>query len=259
MTPAFRTHLNYIKHMKKLFNGCALTVCFGNGHRRTGDIRRFWKLYDVTRKSIKRDMELAQEDHAFALIAAPWFPVKCYYALYYLESVLAHLIDGSMVGFGKSGHSGVRKKIATLVTSGQVTFSVSELGAVRPLTQVRAIPKISAGQNTRHDFWQKAECTGSLCRKLMDYKLHELGKTNNFRTKKGKAAKADFIAKESLMLPDFFYWYRIKANYRDLDYIDFENGIGELDVYEYMKTYFDAFDSYRALLDAEVRTKFTPS
>ena len=259
MTASFRTHLNYIKHLKKLFSGCEMTVCFGSGQRRISDMRRFWKLYELTHRSIQKDIELANEDQAFALIAAPWFPVKCYYALYYLETILSHLIDGSMSGFGKAGHTGIRKKVAALVTNGQVTFSEEHLNTVLMLNQIRFIPKISAGQNTRNDFWEKSECTGSVSRKLMEYKLHDLGKIYDFRTKKGRDAKKVYIDNESLMMTDFFYWYRIKANYRDLDYIDFENGMNEYEVHEYMSCYFDVFEMYRVLLVREISKKFTSS
>ena len=86
----------------------------------------------------------------------------------------------------------------------------------------------------------------------MKYKMHDSGKKWNLRTKKGREEKRQFVSQESLMLTDFFYWYRIKANYRDLDYIDFESGISESEVLEYMRTYYQAFDYYRLLLIGEI-------
>ncbi|MDO8474529.1 MAG: hypothetical protein Q7S62_03250 [bacterium] len=219
----------------------------GTPVRKNVEIVRFQKLCKVTVKSIKKDIELAKEDPEFAVIVAPWFPVKCYYALYYLESVLVNVIDGCTYGFGKGGHSGIRKKIYGLVSSGIISFSQSDLNVVHNLTQVRNMPTIHAGQNTRSDYWQKNECVQSLAKKLMEYKLHDakIGKKWNLRTKKHQTEQKQFITTEQLMLIDFFYWYRIKANYRDLDYIDFENGITPDEVLEYLETYYKAFNAYR--------------
>lgn len=252
MTPAFLTHLNYIKRMKSLFNGCTLTVCFRGGARPTSEMNRFWKLYKLTLKSIEKDIELAQEDSVFAVIAAPWFPVKCYYALYYLESILMYLIDGDPVGFRNGGHTGIRKKFYTLINTDAIAFSDTGLNHVYSLTQIRDLPAIAPGRNTSESYWQKQECTDSIAKKLMEYKLHDAGRKWNLRTKKGQGEKKQFIDTGSLMLTDLFYWYRIKANYRDLDYIDFENGISEHEVLKYMRVYYDAFESYRLLLSGEI-------
>lgn len=252
---SFRTHLNYIKCLEKLFVGSTLSVSrTGTPTKRTVEITRFQKLYKVTLKSITKDIELAREDSAFAVIAAPWFPVKCYYALYYLESVLTHLLDGSVQGFGKGGHAGIRKKIYSLVDTGAIVFSSAELNRVYGLTQIRALPVINAGQNARSDYWKKNDCINSVARKLMDYKLHDakLGRKWNLYTKKDREEKKLFVGAERLMISDFFFWYRIKANYRDLDYIDFENGITKSEVLEYIETYNKAFEHYRIQLVRQI-------
>ncbi|MBI5234912.1 MAG: hypothetical protein HY886_01500 [Deltaproteobacteria bacterium] len=194
------------------------------------------------------DFKLAQVDSAFAVIIAPWLPVKCYYALYYLESVLSHLINGSVHGFGRGGHTGVRKQIYSLSNSGSFSFSVDALNRVYTLTEIRELPAIDPGQNARADYWREPECVNSIVKKLTDYKLLEKKLGWNLHTKKHREEQNQFIAKERLMILDFFYWYRIKANYRDLDYIDFENGIAKRDVLKYTETYFKAFKHYSAQL-----------
>src|SRR3989338_11132682 len=259
---SFRTHLNYIKCLEKLFASSTLSVSrTGIFTKRNVEITRFRKLYKVTLKSIKKDIELAHEDSAFAVIAAPWFPVKCYYALYYLESVLTHLLDGSVQGFGKGGHAGIRKKVYSLVDMGFIVFSVAELNRVYELTQIRALPAINAGQNARSDYWQKPDCINSVAKKLMDYKLHDakIGRKWNLRTKKHREEQKLFVGAERLMIVDFFFWYRIKANYRDLDYIDFENGITESEVLEYLETYNKVFEHYRIQLIKQINPLEPPA
>ncbi len=245
--------------MKVLFTDCTLRTRRRGGVRQTPEMKRFWKLYTLTLKSIEKDIELSREDSAFAVIAAPWFPVKCYYALYYLESILIHLVDGDLIGFRNGGHTGIRRKIGVLVNSNTITFSEAELDHVYPLTQIHELPMIIPGQNTRGNYWLTSECTNSIAKKLLEYKLHDAGKKWNLHTKKGREEKKQFIASGSLMLTDVFYWYRIKANYRDLDYIDFENGIDEREVLEYITTYYNTFESYRLLLVGEVSPVLNPT
>ncbi len=244
---SFKTHLNYIKCVEKLFLSSSMVVVKnGTPIKNNFEILRFKKLYRVTLRSIKKDIELAREDPDFAGIVTPWFPVKCYYALYYLESILIHLVDGSTHGFTKGGHTGVRKKLYSLVSGGSIDFSNQDLNKVYLLTHIQSTPSINSGENTRHNFWQKPQCVESMTKKLLDYKLHDAKVTKkwNLHTLKGKTEKKQFLVSEKLMITDFFYWYRIKANYRDLDYVDFEGGISSNEVLEYLESYNNAFESY---------------
>ena len=152
----------------------------------------------------------------------------------------------------------MRKKIYSLVDSRAIVFSVPELNHVYELTKIRALPTINAGQNAHSDYWQKNDCINSVARKLMDYKLHDakIGRKWNLHTKKHRDERKLFIGTERLMIADFFFWYRIKANYRDLDYIDFENGITETEVLEYLETYNKVFEHYRIQLVKQINPLF---
>ena len=254
-TASFRTHLNYIKCLERLLSSCALTVSpRGTFTRQDSEVRRFVRLYKLTVRSIEKDYELAREDPAIAVILAPWFPVKCYYALYYLESILLHLTDGGMHGYGKGGHSDVRKMMGNHVTCGAVTFSSSEINTVYVLEQIGSLPTTVSGGTTTLSYWASEQCVHSIAKKLLEYKLHNAKTTSgwDFRTNVGRNARDQYLRTKKLMLLDFFYWYRIKANYRDLDYIDFENGISDQEIFEYLESYFEAFKAYSNLLGSEV-------
>jgi hypothetical protein len=89
-----------------------------------------------------------------------------------------------------------------------------------------------------------------MLKKLAEYKLHDakMGKGWNFYKPSHRIERDAFTSREFVTPVDFFYWYRIKSNYRDLDYIDFENGIPTEDVLAYMEAYHGAYDRYRSLL-----------
>ncbi len=254
-TASFRTHLNYIKCLERVLSGCTLSVApRGTFQVQTAEVKRFIRLYKLTVKSISKDFELAQEDVAIALIIAPWFPVKCYYALYYLESILLHLTDGGMHGYGKGGHSKVRTMIKKHITSGAIVFSSLEINNVYPLHQIEILQTTASGGTTTFSYWETSQCVNSIVKKLFEYKLHNAKMTNgwDFRTRLGRSNRDIYLQRETLGLLDFFYWYRIKANYRDLDYIDFENGVSEQEVFEYLEAYYEAFKAYSNLLGGEI-------
>src|SRR5271170_4522808 len=198
---AFRTHLNYLRCMRRLLSSADLSLSVtGTPPRRNHEVSRFRKLLDLTRKSIQADITLARADPTFAVVVTPWFPVKCYYSLYYLESILIHLIDGSTSGFGKGGHAGVRKSLCRLIGSGVVSLGTAQLNRSYKLTEVQALPAIASGRNTHPDYWREAQCVDSLAKKLMEYKLHDakLGKHWNLHKLKHRAEQAEYIQRESL-------------------------------------------------------------
>lgn len=251
----FRTHLNYIKCLERHLSVGQLTVSpRGTFARKDSEIARFVRLFTLTSKSLKKDYELSSEDNAMATILTPWFPVKCYYALYYLESALLHLVDGGMHGFSQGGHTRVRKMLRNHVTSGAVKFSSVEINNIYQLQNIASLPSVSPGITTTLTYHTSNQCTDSVAKKLLEYNIHNAKATRNWNlyTNVGRNAKAQYIASEQLMLLDFFYWYRIKANYRDLDYIDFENGLSETEVFEYMDSYYEAFKAYANLLIGEI-------
>src|SRR5687768_11723957 len=121
---SFRTHSNYVKCLGNLLKSSSLKVIKTDQIKsiRCIEQKKFFNLYKLTNASIKKDIELIKKDKSFSFIAAPWFPVKCYYALYYLESIFISLIDESMSGFSKGGHGGVRRKFQGFYSSGLLSF-----------------------------------------------------------------------------------------------------------------------------------------
>ena len=255
--PSFKTHLNYIKHLNLLLSSNTINVHRNNCPAyRKADVDRFRNLYKLTARSINRDIIDARTDPELASITAPWFPVKCYYALYYLEAVFIHLVDGGSDGFSKAGHTRVRTKMIQLNTLGNISFSNTGLNTIYPLARVISFPAIHSGENTRSNYWSNVNCIKSLAKKLLEYALHNkhLSDKWNLKTKKGRQSRQDFINANQLSVIDFFYWYRIKANYKDLDYLDFSNGITGQEAQEYLEAYNSAFNSYSTQLRIRINT-----
>lgn len=252
---AYKTHLNYIKRLA--FHLSTSNLLVTAKQERFPEIQKsshFKKLYKLTTKSLAKDIELAREDAGFAAIMAPWFPVKCYYALYYLESLLFYFCDGSQTGFEKQGHKGIRNKVTESINNETFRFTEASLNAVHGLSEIEKFPAIKQGQNGTDTFWTRDECTNSVLKKLTEYKLLD-GRPGKRWT---PSKRLSFINGKTITLIDFFYWYRIKANYRDVDFIDFENGVTEAQSLEYVETYYQAYSLYRNLLLQCLRVLINP-
>lgn len=248
---SFKTHLNYIKCINRLLNGCKISVKkSGTFSISEEDINRFTRLNQITIKSIKKDIELARENKDFAVIIAPWFPVKCYYSLYYLESILINLIDGSNHGFSKGGHKKVRDRISFFVDSNNINFNENNINSVFKISNLKDVSTGKASEHIKQDYWKHDNCINAIYKKIIDYKLYDAKKDNKWDLsfKKDRESKKKHFDSKNVMLLDVFYWYRIKSNYRDLDYIDFENGIKSSDIFNYIEFYNSAFESYHQCL-----------
>lgn len=246
---SFRTHLNYAKYLEQQLAGNKISISVQKGERNVQEVERYMRLHEPTHRSIFHDHGYTMENAAYGEVIAPWLPVKCHYSLYYLESILCHLLDGSVVGFRQGGHGNIRRHLSRAVQSGIIQFSNQTLNEVRSLKDVRQYPSIKPGENARSEFWRDPKCTEALARKIVDYKLADAQGSARWNLLKPSHRKdrEEYIDREKIMLLDFFYWYRLRANYRDLDYINFD-GISPNEIQEYVHTYFMSYAFYKIQL-----------
>ena len=64
----------------------------------------------------------------------------------------------------------------------------------------------------------------------------------DFKKKLSKQKRDKFFELESVLAYEFFYWYRIKANYRDLEFLNQEIGVS--DFYSFYKNYYELTNSF---------------
>ena len=257
-TSTFRTHLNYIRCIDLLFINSSISVNIAtSGKLVNSRMDSFVKLAQFTKSSIKNDLSFIDQDSEYAQVVAPWIPVKCYYQLYYLESIFLFLLDGNTSGFSANGgHSKVREGMKRAIKDGKIRFSTDKLNELYTARDALAF-KASSGNNVQKDYYKTDDCIGSVVKKVTSYKekdWKERSRIDNFRTKANKDKRNGFLDKE-IVLQDFFYWMRIKANYKDIDFLDFDN-INPTDAAHYIRSYISATDSYaKALTTAILQMK----
>jgi hypothetical protein len=239
----FITHLNYIKCVNRLLSDMTFVLQPTASLRLDlNKISKFERLADITEASIWGEMQSCSQDNTYAQIVAPWIPVKCYYHLYYLEAIFLYLLTGQDVGFTRGGHNMVRIKIReaansrTLTVSGgggsELFISTKWLNAVRFRTK--------QGTSIGHRYHETDDCVQSLRKKVAkyiedDWKLKQ--HISDYKTKASRTKRDNELYTKDFVLIDYFYWMRIKSNYRDVDYLDLDDSFNEKTAYEYLLNY----------------------
>lgn len=243
----FTTHNNYVRCLSKHVTGLTISTTL-NPTRSLPILKleNFSKLSEMTHKSIRDEVAACFDVLEYTQVVAPWMPVKCYYRLYYLESMMLYLLNGSETGFSHGGHAGVRRGIKNLIDNGQLTFSSPDFSQKETVGNSLA-HTITSGSNLSPTFYETGECTKSLRKKIAQYAEHDFKEKEHIRDYRSNASRAKrdtFYATQSVNLTDFFYWMRIKANYKDIDYLDFANEISPDDAYMYIMRYASAQENY---------------
>lgn len=257
-TPELRTHLNYVKRLALVAETLTIKLSGTNDGKlkQVYGLQKFIKLADITKKSIDSDISFCQEEKEYARICAPWLPVKCYYRIYYLESSLLYLINGDISGFKSSGaHSRTGKQINAHIKSGKLIVESSErIPGVTSVDKCLSFT-IKSGENTQNSYWQNDKCIDSVMTKIAKYKLENWASTqgfNDFRTKTRREARADFLTREEISLFDYFYQMRLKANYKDVDFLSLEAADSQ-DVYEYVINFHKFYEAYARCLSLLIK------
>jgi hypothetical protein len=250
----YSTHLNYAHCMVGMVHELKILVPVDKS---VGvdlkSIRRFHKLSKLTEKSIIGEIENIKLEPDYVQVVAPWFAVKCYYRVYYLESILIHLNSGSMNVFKNSGHSYVRRTIRSYCKVGYYQTRLKHAEIVESYHKA-LLHKIDSGKNLKKDYYLTEECVKSVRRKLSEYSVEHWKKNSKFkyfRTKEAKSALNDFLNNSEVCLFDFYYQMRIKANYRDSDFLDFDKILSE-DGIKYISLLKNATDKYCSALERQI-------
>jgi len=216
-----------------------------------GKITLFENLARLTQKSIRDEIDVCSKEKEYSQVAAPWIPVKCYYRIYYLESIFIYLLTSSKVGFSHGGHAGIRRSVRAEIKSSNIIFSSADFAQNMTLLDTRN-HTISSGANLSSSFYSTDECIKSTRKKIGEYvesHFKEQNKIESYRSNANKALRDAFYASTEVNITDFFYWMRIKANYKDVDYLDFDNDITADDAFVYIREYAAAQDMYAFALE----------
>jgi len=220
--PDFRTHANYIEAMCGISNGLSATFQHNLQIKivKSGTLSKKLGLIRLTLDSIDGEYAAISKNSEYAQLCVSWISVKAYYLLFNMCLVLEYLIGGNDNAFHCT-HKKVLDSIKNRIKNSEIVFSNKEFNATHSANAVSNI-KIKTGSNIKLVNYDSQERLSQILKKLVEYQLEDFQKNSrikDFRSKVNREKRALFLNVAEVSLFEFFYWYRIKANYRDLEFL----------------------------------------
>jgi len=243
--PEFVTHSNYVHAMKEMSDNISLTITniTANNLQEPVILRKKLNLIKLTLDNIieeKRNIDIL---HDYSLICVSWIPVKSYYLLFNLLIILEFFINDSPDWFD-SRHIELCNKFRNQLHDGTISFNNPELNLCFTANTILSW-QIPRSENLRGGSHNPEIRKQQIIKKIYEYKKEDYKRNNKIKKLGGKKL-VDFKNRTQICLFDFFYWYRIKANYRDMEFID--NGVPIEEFYQFYTDYFNlTINYYQAL------------
>lgn len=212
--PEFTTHKYYVEYMRSISDGLTLK-CKNSISARIpiSDVaKKKVQLIKLTIKNLETEAKIVERYPEYAEVAISWMPVKAYYLIFNLTILLEYLISGD-ARFLTTTHQKSLGQLRQLIETGELSFSQSALNEIKTGEEIEAL-KVGKWDNLRSS---TATRKSQIFRKLADYAKDDLRR--KYKTDRLNRAQMAEFRKSKFILPELFYWYRIKVNYRDLEFI----------------------------------------
>jgi len=240
--PELTTHLNYVYYIRQKTKN--LKFSYNNDINYHANISKIKfdtrvNLVKLTYKSLQEEARQVESTHEYARACSAWVAIKGYYLLFYLETILMSLIEAQ--NKMKASHGEVRKYIKTLSANKTLSASFPDLTKVIKHADCETTG-LKSGANLKGQLSEQDRYR-QVMKKLREYSQEEYKRVNKIKSLRGESKKK--FNNMNISLTDFFYWYRIKSNYRDLEFIAGEEAkVTEL--YDFYRMYNQSVIAYAA-------------
>jgi len=249
--PDFITHLNYVSCLNTLSRdinaSCNLSI--KNKIDESKLLEKKINLIKLTIKNVNGEYKIIRKNPDFAELCVSWISVKAYYLIFNLLLILEYLLSGQNSALGLS-HKELLKKFKGHIEQGEISFNKRIFNANFQCSKIMNL-RVKSGSNIKMIGFNLNERIIQILKKLVRYKLEDFQRKErikNFRSKKNRQKKKEFLRNNTVNICEFFYWYRIKANYRDLEFLNKDissHKFGKFyrNYFELTFTFFNAFES----------------
>ena len=236
----FRTHLNYVSCLNMLSKGLKVKCNLKIKRKipRTKILEKKIGLIKLTLKSLEGEYKIIQKNPDYAELCVSWVSVKSYYLLFNLFLIIEFLVSGNESCFDLS-HRKLLDNIKKLIGDGVLVFNKDFFNKIYPVKKVLGY-KFKSGANLKIINVDYEKRFHQILKKLVRYKLEEFQrqeKIKDFKKKRNRKKKDEFLSCSTINILEFFYWYRIKANYRDLEFLG--KKVSENDFKDFYLNYFN--------------------
>ncbi len=231
MPPDFKTHLNYVSYMSNLSKDLEINLNFKIDSKAPFNksvLSKKLRLVELIRESIDEEYKKAMKEKEFAKVCSMWIPVKSYYLIFNLLLILCVLVNNEK-GNLDYAHAKAISNFRNMIKSNKLSFNKDNLNLV--LSCQQAIEFVSKSGDSLRDELDDSKRARSVLKKLCKYKFDDFCRyagLRDFRDGESRRQKKKFFTDSEISLFEFFYWYRIKTNYRDLSFLDKEIYNGDI-------------------------------
>jgi len=240
----FRTHSHYVAFFAKITKDLEIELLrnFRSKIQKSSDILdKKTTLVELTHKSLKQEYKIIEQNPGFAIVASSWVAVKAYYLFFNLFLIIKYLIQMD-VGVFNSTHKAIQSYLRKNIGS-DFKFNKKRINQVHNLEDILNWHS-SPGDNLKCDVGFEIRYY-LLLKKLAKYRKKEFKRIRSIKRLAGENKK-EFVGGGNINICEFFYIYRIKANYRDLEFLT--KRISEEDLVDFYKNYFKLTENfYKAL------------
>lgn len=238
----FKTHLIYTERLLRLSNGvsikCQIKPLLNKSN--LDDIKNKLHLVELTKKSLEDEHRIVDIDMDYSLASVLWLPMKVYYLLYHLLSVIDYILTGEKDSLNIS-HEGCSAIFSRRLKNGDIEFSETKFNDVfaKDILKFRSKSGEHLKRSADDDVIYKL-----IMKKIGSYKIenYKLKSGLNAQTKKGRGKMNNYLtSKFSVSIFDFFCLMRIKSSYRDFNFID---DMPAIDTRKYFQEYYIVADNF---------------
>lgn len=233
--PDFTTHSNYINCLKILSDKLAVTINLSQltSIKKSPIIRKKVKLIKLTEENVREEYQKICQFKDYSQICVSWIPVKSYYLFFNLLLLLIYLTEGREKWLGAS-HGDLHDKLKDLIKQQKLVFNERKFNKIYSPREILSwdIPTGGNIRITNRDYDLLRKQTAKI---LLRYKKEEFKRIRNIKSLR-EPKKSRFLNTTTINLCEFFYWYRIKANYRDMEFID--SKVSTDNFYDFYKNYY---------------------
>lgn len=221
--PDFNTHANYVDFLNNISKGMDLElnqVFRGKIKNPSKLLKQKIKLIKFTLESVKEEFKIISENEEFAVVCCSWIPVKSYYIIFNSLLILKYLITCDEKSFS-SGHFEINNYFKGCIEREEIKFTKEDFNKIYKEKDVEKIWNwtSSSGESLKKMFFVEDDRLKHILKKIIDYKRKDFKRSKGIKKLAGKN-KIEFLKITKINLSDFFYCYRIKANYSGMDFLD---------------------------------------
>jgi len=242
------THLNYLANLSAISSGISIECRISEQKRinESEELNNKIKLLKLTKINLDEEFKMIKSFPNFAQSSVSWVSIKSYYLFFNLLLIMEYLIWPDEAVFKKS-HKKTMSTFVKYIKEGNIIFNKSLFNVILSCYEALNF-KAKPGENLKILNVDPERRIKQTLKKIVRYKLNELRKENNFpnfRKKKAKEKRTELLNSD-VHICEFFYWYRIRANYWDLDFLC-EQNINSKYFVMFYENYFKLIDNlYRA-------------